>query len=466
MTKTFFITDSFLLKHQCEWTNSHVETPERLGKIIEKLESCGILDQCERLESRDADEKEIQLVHSKKYYETIKESTKMNLAELENLCTQIEDSFLNQYTFDVSVKAVGCALKLMENILSNSGSNGFAAIRPPGHHANPINGCGFCIFNNVAICAKKARQMGLKKVLIIDWDVHAGQGTQYCIENDSGIFLISIHRYESGNKWPNLPESNIKSNYKQTLNVPLQKIGLGDAEYAAFIDLIVRPIIADYKPELILVSCGFDAGFGDCEGEMNVTPAGFGHLTGTLASLNIPLVLLLEGGYFVNALPEHAFHTIKALIERTPTALPLGFPSLEDMIPFTGKPKYTLPYTTRGAYETMPDVNKFDDIFFKQLLPRYSNPPIRSTLDFTTQESTIVISCNGNTLIKFTPSKNNKDEEIMFIYHFVYLPLTWQYKVDWKILKELILKTEGKNEAKLEVEKCSNLINSVLLEIS
>uniref|UniRef100_A0AC34G1E8 Histone deacetylase domain-containing protein n=1 Tax=Panagrolaimus sp. ES5 TaxID=591445 RepID=A0AC34G1E8_9BILA len=309
--------------------------------------------------------------------------------------------------------------------------------------------------------------MGLKKVLIIDWDVHAGQGTQYCIEDDPGIFLISIHRYESGNKWPNLPESNIKSDYKQTLNVPIQKIGLGDAEYAAFIDLLVRPIISDYNPEIILVSCGYDAGLGDCEGEMCVTPAGFGHLTGTLASLNIPLAILLEGGYFVNALPEHAFHTVKALIEKAPpTNLPLGFPSLGVIIPFTGKPKYTLPYPTRGAYEIMPDVNKFHDIFFNQLLPRYSNPPERDQLTICINEKgAVVLKCNGDTVIKFTPSRMSKDDEIMFLYYFVYLPLTWQFKVDWEELKEMILKVEGKEKAKLEVQNNLTLLTSVLLQI-
>ena len=107
----------------------------------------------------------------------------------------------------------------------------------------------------------------------------------------------------------------------------LQKTGLGDAEYAAFVDLLVRPIIADFKPELILVSCGYDAAFGDREGEMRVTPAGYGHLVGSLASMKIPLVVLLEGGYFLDALPEDAFHTMTALIERKPTALPLGFPT-------------------------------------------------------------------------------------------------------------------------------------------
>uniref|UniRef100_A0AC34G4A7 Histone deacetylase domain-containing protein n=1 Tax=Panagrolaimus sp. ES5 TaxID=591445 RepID=A0AC34G4A7_9BILA len=117
--------------------------------------------------------------------------------------------------------------------------------------------------------------------------------------------------------------------YNQTLNVPLQRTGLGDAEYATFIDLLVRPIIDDFEPDLILVSCGYDATFGDREGEMKVTPAGYGHIIGTLASLKIPLVVLLEGGYFLDAIPEDSFHTVKALIDREPSKLPLGFPLLD-----------------------------------------------------------------------------------------------------------------------------------------
>uniref|UniRef100_A0AC34QBA9 Histone deacetylase domain-containing protein n=1 Tax=Panagrolaimus sp. JU765 TaxID=591449 RepID=A0AC34QBA9_9BILA len=144
---------------------------------------------------------------------------------------------------------------------------------------------------------------------------------QLCVKliNDEGI---SIHHDDL---------TGVDTMYKRTINVPINETGYGDAEYAAFMDLFILPIIADYDPELILVSCGFDASFGDREGEMQITPAGYGYMIGSLASLFIPLVLLLEGGYFLEAIPEDAFYTVQALIERKPPALPLGFPSLDSI---------------------------------------------------------------------------------------------------------------------------------------
>lgn len=220
--------------------------------------------------------------------------------------------------------AAGCALTALHAVLTTPNSNGFAAIRPPGHHASPDAGCGFCIFNNVAICAKAARKAGLDRVLIIDWDVHAGQGTQYCIENDSGIQLVSIHRYEDGHFWPHLPECGVNQPYKNTINIPLDASGYGNFEYAAFMDMFIRPVIHQFNPQFILVSCGFDAGFGDRLGEMCVTPAGYAYMTGVLASFKIPLLLLLEGGYFIDALPFHAERCIEALIECQPLTLPMS----------------------------------------------------------------------------------------------------------------------------------------------
>ncbi|MFH4984988.1 hypothetical protein AB6A40_011697 [Gnathostoma spinigerum] len=122
-----------------------------------------------------------------------------------------EDIYVNKDSFDAALMSVGCALEATKAVITNPNSAAFAAIRPPGHHASAETACGFCIFNNVAICAKKARQLGVERVLILDWDVHAGQGTQYSIEDDPNIKLISIHRYESGHFWPNLSESAVEN---------------------------------------------------------------------------------------------------------------------------------------------------------------------------------------------------------------------------------------------------------------
>uniref|UniRef100_A0AC34QP98 Histone deacetylase domain-containing protein n=1 Tax=Panagrolaimus sp. JU765 TaxID=591449 RepID=A0AC34QP98_9BILA len=209
MSKTYFVTDRQMLKHYCEWDETHIEVPERLERIIDKLEGSSILEQCSVLKAKMASEEDILLVHTPEYFDTIKKTQEQTMEDNELLSSHYEDIYINNHTFPCAMLAAGSSIKMMQKVLDNPGSNGFAAIRPPGHHAGPNEGCGFCIFNNVAICAVKALDMGLDRVLIIDFDVHAGQGTQYCIEDHPGILLVSIHRYESGQYWPNLPESGV-----------------------------------------------------------------------------------------------------------------------------------------------------------------------------------------------------------------------------------------------------------------
>ncbi|VDM53083.1 unnamed protein product [Angiostrongylus costaricensis] len=248
-----------------------------------------------------ASEEEIEMVHTKDYIMKIKNTTSMVEEQLEEFSSQYEDIYVNRQTFQVALLAAGCTLELMDAV-TRTGYPGFAAIRPPGHHAFPDQGCGFCIFNNVAIAAKHALKNGYSRVLIVDWDVHAGQGTQECIRDDDRIRLISIHRYQQGHFWPNLQQSAVKTQFKNTINVPLNDIGMCDSDYLAIFQLIVHPVINDFRPDVILVSCGFDAALGDPEGQMRLTPAGYATLTHQLMTWKIPLVMILEGGYFMESI--------------------------------------------------------------------------------------------------------------------------------------------------------------------
>ncbi|EFO15574.2 histone deacetylase [Loa loa] len=295
-----------------------------------KFQNSGLLNRCTHLKTRKADLEDLCLVHSRTYVERIAATREMNLEELEKLASTFDDIYFNNYSYEVATISVGVALQAMEAVLSEGErkSSSFAAIRPPGHHASCEKACGFCIFNNVAICAKKARALGVEKVLIVDWDVHAGQGTQYAIEDEPKIKLISIHRYEHGLFWPYLPESGISHRYKNTINVPLNTVGMGDSEYIAFIQHFVVPIIHDFMPGLILVSCGFDAGFGDPEGNMNVSPAGYYWMTKLVldaaTAIGSPLCMVLEGGYFIDSLTYGVQFCIKALLGDPEPNIQLG----------------------------------------------------------------------------------------------------------------------------------------------
>ncbi|TMS35171.1 hypothetical protein L596_002625 [Steinernema carpocapsae] len=328
MSSTTLVTNRAMLRHKCEWDETHIERPERLEVILDCLDNNEVCKGFVIVEGAPADMEDIFLVHDKEYVEEIKNQCEKPIDEIEGYCTRNEDIYLNSFTYECAVLSAGSCVQALTSVLGKSGQNAFAAVRPPGHHASQNAGCGFCIFNNVAICAKKALEMGCKKVLIVDWDVHAGQGTQYCIAEDDRIRLISSHRYEEGKFWPQLPESGICNKYKNTINLPLNEVGHGDSEYVYFFNGLIIPVIHDLQPDLILVSCGFDAALGDPEGEMKITPAGYGYMMGQLAALDIPLCVLLEGGYFIDSVKESFKFCMEALgTKKSPLPLNLGRPS-------------------------------------------------------------------------------------------------------------------------------------------
>ncbi|VDK62089.1 unnamed protein product [Anisakis simplex] len=207
----FFVSDSSMLKHKCEWDDEHIEVPQRLEIILSNLKD-NVLKECETIKAVAATIDDIRLVHDEAYIESLEKTTQMNIQQLESYCSGFEDVYANNFTYDACLMSAGCAVEAMKSVINERHrfSSAFAAVRPPGHHASKNNACGFCFFNNVAICALKARQLGVERVLIVDWDVHAGQGTQYSIKSDPNIKLISIHRFENGHFWPNLPENSIQ----------------------------------------------------------------------------------------------------------------------------------------------------------------------------------------------------------------------------------------------------------------
>ncbi|KIH66665.1 histone deacetylase family protein [Ancylostoma duodenale] len=318
----FFISDRSMLEHRCPWDTYHIEVPERLATVLKVSEEPEISKSLQHLKPRSATEEEMEMVHTKQYISEVKRTRGMKEEELEEFSSNYEDIYVNMRTFDNALLATGCVFQLVDAV-GRTGTPGFAAVRPPGHHAFPDRGCGFCIFNNVALAAKYALRKGHSRVLIVDWDVHAGQGTQECISDDDRIRLVSIHRFQRGHFWPNLQQSAVKTKFKNTINVPLNDIGMCDSDYLAIFQLVVHPIINDFKPDIILVSCGFDAALGDPEGEMRVTPAGYATLTHQLLTWRIPLLMVLEGGYFLDSVAMDFKWVAKALLGHEIPAMPL-----------------------------------------------------------------------------------------------------------------------------------------------
>uniref|UniRef100_A0A0N4ZS93 Hist_deacetyl domain-containing protein n=1 Tax=Parastrongyloides trichosuri TaxID=131310 RepID=A0A0N4ZS93_PARTI len=310
-----------MLTHENIWDTYHVESPNRMTIIIDKLKEENLYDKLSHIPHLPLTVNDISLVHPIEYVQYLREICESNDENLiENFCRNHDSIYLNKNSYNCAIRAVECCWSVTDAVIKNRNSNGFALIRPPGHHAYKDNPNGFCLFNNIAICAKKAIKEfpSIKKILILDWDIHAAQGTQFSIKNDdSNIQLISIHRYENGMYWPHLEESNFDvPYYPNTLNIPLNEVGLNDFHYIHIICKIVLPFIFNYKPDLIMVSCGYDAAIGDPKGGMNLYPHFYGLITRILSNLSIPIALFFEGGYLEESISISAKETIAGLLER------------------------------------------------------------------------------------------------------------------------------------------------------
>ncbi|XP_038578558.1 histone deacetylase 6 [Micropterus salmoides] len=320
-TGTGLVYSEIFTRHKNLWESSHPESPERVASIMEELERQELLSHCVRVEPREATEEELLLAHMKHYVDLMKSTQTMTENELKTLSEKYDSVYFHPESFQVCVSAVGSVLQLVDRVMTSELRNGFAVIRPPGHHAQSNESNGFCIFNNVAIAARYARtRHSASRVLIVDWDVHHGQGIQYLFQEDPSVLYFSVHRYESGSFWPHLPESDSHfvgsgRGEGRTINLPWNKTGMTDADYIAAFQQLLLPVAHEFQPQLVLVSAGFDAAVGDQKGEMCVSPQCFHVLTHMLMSLaEGRLVLALEGGYNLQATAEGVAACVRALL--------------------------------------------------------------------------------------------------------------------------------------------------------
>ncbi|XP_077194425.1 polyamine deacetylase HDAC10 isoform X2 [Paroedura picta] len=245
----------------------------------------------------------------------------MSKEELQKASANYDAVFFHPTTYRCAKLAVGATLQLVDAVMSGTTRNGMALVRPPGHHSQRSAANGFCVFNNVAIAAKYAQQKyGVQRVLIVDWDVHHGQGIQYIFEEDPSVLYFSWHRFEHQRYWPCLRESDydVVGHGKGegfNINVPWNKVGMKNSDYLAVFLHVLLPVAFEFDPELVLISAGYDSGIGDPEGQMSATPECFAHLTHFLMHLaKGKLCVVLEGGYHLRSLSESVCMTIKTLL--------------------------------------------------------------------------------------------------------------------------------------------------------
>ncbi|XP_045027399.1 histone deacetylase 4 isoform X4 [Daphnia magna] len=349
-TSTALAYDGLMLRHQCMCgsNSAHPEHGGRLQSIWARLQETGAVHRCLRLRSRKATAEELQSVHSDVYtmlfgtepahrpkvdVNRFAELPMKNFVMLPcgGIGVDSDTTWNDIHTPSAARMAAGCVIDLAFKAAMGEIRNGFAIVRPPGHHAEAQQAMGFCFFNSVAIAAKQLRlRHKLERILIVDWDVHHGNGTQQIFYDDPRILYISIHRHDDGHFFPGTGNPlecgtddglgfNVNIAWSGGLNPPL-----GDAEYLAAFRALVMPIAQDFDPEIVLVSAGFDAATGHPSplGGYQVSAACFGYMTRQLMELaNGKLVMALEGGYDLPAICDASHECVRALLGDEPVPI-------------------------------------------------------------------------------------------------------------------------------------------------
>eukprot|EP00808_Paulinella_micropora_P000746 g32369.t1 len=289
--------------------HGHPEQPDRITKIFERMTKDSLVRRCRRVGSRQATQAEVRTVHSQQWEEELLRLSKLQGDELEEAAMHMDSIYLNQHSRLAAYLSAGSVCELVSAVLEGHVRSGAAVVRPPGHHAEAHTAMGFCLLNNVAIAARMATdQHGLKRVLIVDWDVHHGNGTQHMFYEDPRVLYVSLHRYDDGFFYPCSEDAYFDRIGKGpgrgfNINVSWNERMYGDHEYLHAFKELIMPVATEFAPELVLVSAGFDAAAGDPLGGMQVTPVGYAHMTRTLQGLaQGRVVLALEGGYNLDSI--------------------------------------------------------------------------------------------------------------------------------------------------------------------
>jgi acetoin utilization deacetylase AcuC-like enzyme len=300
MLKTGVILDSRYEDHDV--THAHPERPERIGALLELMQDYdrkGLV----RLDPRPATIEQLTLIHDRDYVDRVHATSGQPHVAFD------PDTHAFAGTWDTALLAAGGLLELVDNIMNGTVDNGFAMVRPPGHHAETGRAMGFCFFNNVAIAARYLRTVhGLGRILIMDWDVHHGNGTERSFYRDGDVMYVSTHQY------PHYPGTGAAEDLGEgegegfTVNLPLRG-GFGDDEYAACFERIIEPVCRAFDPDFVLISAGFDCHVFDPLSQMRVTDEGFARMARSLLEIAADCsggkcAAVLEGGYDLTALKE------------------------------------------------------------------------------------------------------------------------------------------------------------------
>lgn len=311
-SQTAFVYDPIFLKH--ETGAGHPESPKRLMAILDRLESSGMMNELLSITPVPASMEAVTRIHSSAYVEHIAEMSRGGRHFYEGT-----DTAGSSATYQAALMAAGAVISATDCVMRGDATNAFCAVRPPGHHAESSEAMGFCFFNNIAIGARHLQaHHGIKRVAIIDWDVHHGNGTQHSFYADLSVLYFSIHQ------WPHYPgtgrrdETGEQEGKGYTVNVPVTA-GSTDTDFMDVFTHTLRPAIDRFRPEFILISAGFDAHTEDPLSRTMVTTEGFAAMTRAVLSMAAThcksrVVSVLEGGYSLGALTDSVEAHLRVLM--------------------------------------------------------------------------------------------------------------------------------------------------------
>ena len=319
----------------------HPEDPRRIFEIYQELSNAQLVHdvttndsptdfQMLRINAREATKQEILLVHERQHYDWVKNLVGKSDEELEMVAAQADSIYAHRQTYYCAKLSAGGAIEACKAVVAGHVKNSIAVIRPPGHHAEPYQPGGFCFFNNVCIAARVCQQDFpdiCRKVLILDWDVHHGNGVQRAFYDDPNVLYISIHVHRDGRFYPCTNYGDHKHNgvgagEGKNVNIPWPCHGMRDGDYLLAFQQVVIPIAQEFDPDLVIISAGFDAAEGDELGQCYVTPAGYAHMTHMLMSLaNGKVAVCLEGGYNLRSIAKSALAVTRTLMGEPPERL-------------------------------------------------------------------------------------------------------------------------------------------------
>ena len=317
---TGYVYDPIYLEHE---ERGHPESPQRLRRALQVLEETGMLARLTRIEASPISIERLQAVHDEAYIERVRRMAERGGGHLDM------DTYLGPRSYEAALVAAGGLVNAVQAVLAGQIHSGFALVRPPGHHATASRGMGFCLFNNVAVAARYALdEGGLERILIVDWDVHHGNGTQDIFYRESDVLYFSTHQYPhypGTGHWREIGEGDGAG---FTVNVPLSP-GVGDEGFERIFDELLYPLAERYRPQLILVSAGFDAHWKDPLASLQLSIAGYAHLARTLTSMADELcegrlVFTLEGGYHLDVLGYGVLVCLRVLLGEEEIEDPLG----------------------------------------------------------------------------------------------------------------------------------------------